>query len=322
MTRISAWLPTRVDGRIRLFAWLSLVTEIVIVGTGGAVRLTASGLGCPTWPTCTAESLVPTAEMGVHGVIEFANRLMTGVVGLIALATFVLLWRLRRERRDLFVLALVLALGVLVQSLLGGVTVLTGLNPFIVGLHFIVSLLMVCVATVLVYRTTTTPGPRQRVVPSWFARLAHATSAFVAITVAVGVVTTASGPHSGDSDAVRSGFNAELFEHLHAWPAYVTLLLTVALLAVSVTRGLPVVGWVSALLAVEAVQIVVGLTQARTGLPPVLVGAHMVLACVLAAVMTALILNLKAERPPSSTLPVEFARRTSRTRPEQAKSTR
>lgn len=294
MTRISAWLPTRVDGRIRLFAWLSLVTEIVIVGTGGAVRLTASGLGCPTWPTCTAESLVPTAEMGIHGVIEFANRLMTGVVGLIAIATFVLLWRLRRERRDLFVLALVLALGVLVQALLGGVTVLTGLNPFIVGLHFIVSLLMVCVATVLVYRVYAAPGARRLVVPRSFAMLAHVTSLVVAITVGVGVLTTASGPHSGDVAAVRTGFNAELFEHLHAWPAYATLLLTVALLAVSVTRGLPVVGWVSALLAVEAVQIVVGLIQARTGLPPVLVGAHMVLACVLAAVMTALILHLKA----------------------------
>lgn len=294
MTRISAWLPTYVDGRIRFFAWLSLVTEIAIVGTGGAVRLTASGLGCPTWPKCTAESLVPTAEMGVHGIIEFANRLMTGVVGLIALATFVLLWRIRRERRDLFVLALLLALGVLAQAVLGGITVLTGLNPFIVGLHFIVSLVMVCVATVLVYRTYAAPGARRRVVPRSFAMLAHVTSLVVAVTVGVGVLTTASGPHSGDIAAARTGFNAELLEHLHAWPGYATLLLTVALLAVAVSRGLPVVGWVSALLAVEAVQIVVGLTQARTGLPPLLVGAHMVLACVLAAVMTALILHLKA----------------------------
>lgn len=294
VTRIPAWLPTHVDGRIRVFAWLSLITEIAIVGTGGAVRLTASGLGCPTWPSCTAESLVPTAEMGVHGVIEFANRLMTGVVGLIAVATFVLLWRIRRERRDLFVLALLLALGVLAQAVLGGVTVLTGLNPFIVGLHFIVSLVMVCVATVLVYRAYAAPGARRRVVPGPFAKLAHVTSLVVAVTVGVGVLTTASGPHSGDIAAARTGFNAGLLEHLHAWPAYATLLLTVALLAIAVSRGLPVVGWVSALLAVEAVQIVVGLTQARTGLPPLLVGAHMVLASVLAAVMTSLILHLKA----------------------------
>jgi cytochrome c oxidase assembly protein subunit 15 len=313
VSRISAWLPTRVDARIRLFAWLSLISEIVIVGTGGAVRLTASGLGCPTWPTCTAESLVPTPEMGIHGVIEFANRLMTGVVGLVAIATFVLLWRLRRERRDLFVLALVLALGVLVQALLGGVTVLTGLNPFIVGLHFIVSLLMVCVAAALVYRTTTTPGPRRRVVPAWFARLAHATSAVVAITIAVGVVTTASGPHSGDSDAVRSGFDAELFEHVHAWPAYATLVLTVLLLAASVTRGLPVTGWVAGLLGIEAVQIVVGLVQARTGLPPVLVGAHMVLACCLAALMTALILHLKAPVAGADASPAPAAASAART---------
>lgn len=310
MTRISAWLPTRVDGRIRLFAWLSLISEIVIVGTGGAVRLTASGLGCPTWPTCTAESLVPTAEMGVHGVIEFANRLMTGVVGLVAIATVVLLWRIRRERRDLFVFALVLAFGVLGQAILGGVTVLTGLNPFIVGMHFIVSLLMVCVAAALVFRRATTPGPRQRVVPSWVARLVHATSAVVAITIAVGVVTTASGPHSGDADAVRSGFDAELFEHLHAWPAYATLLLTLVLLATAVTRELPVVGWVGGLLGIEAAQIAVGLIQARTGLPPLLVGIHMVLACVLAAVMTALILHLKA--------PIAGAVRGDSTGPESA----
>ena len=312
MTRISAWLPTRVDGRIRVFAWLSLVTEIAIVGTGGAVRLTASGLGCPTWPKCTADSLVPTAEMGVHGVIEFANRLMTGVVGLIALATFVLLWRIRRERRDLFVLALLLALGVLAQAVLGGITVLTGLNPFIVGLHFIVSLVMVCVATVLVYRVYAAPGARRLVVPRSFAMLAHVTSLVVAVTVGVGVLTTASGPHSGDIAAARTGFNAELLEHLHAWPGYATLLLTVALLAIAVSRGLPVVGWVSALLAVEAVQIVVGLTQARTGLPPLLVGAHMVLACVLAAVMTALILHLKtpvAEADAASALAAESAAR-------------
>ena len=294
MTRISAWLPTRVDGRIRVFAWLSLLTEIAIVGTGGAVRLTASGLGCPTWPRCTADSLVPTAEMGVHGVIEFANRLMTGVVGLIAVATFVLLWRIRRERRDLFVLALLLALGVLAQAVLGGITVLTGLNPFIVGLHFIVSLVMVCVATVLVYRVYAAPGARRRVVPRSVAMLAHLTSLAVAVTIGVGVLTTASGPHSGDIAAARTGFNAELLEHLHAWPGYATLLLTLALLAIAVTRELPVVPWVTALLAVEAVQIVVGLTQARTGLPPLLVGTHMVLACILAAVMTALILHLKS----------------------------
>ncbi|TFD67883.1 heme A synthase [Cryobacterium ruanii] len=291
---IYQWLPSTIDARIRVVAWLSLVTEIVIVGTGGAVRLTGSGLGCPTWPTCVAGSLVPTQEMGVHGVIEFGNRLMTGLIGIIAIAAVVLLWRLRRERKDLFLLAVILGLGVLAQALVGGVTVLTGLNPFIVGFHFTVSLIMVCIATVLVHRVYLAPGPRALIVPVGFAGLAHATSFFVALTVLMGVLTTASGPHSGDAAAGRTGFNAELLEHLHAWPGYATLILTLVLLVASVRGKLPVRSFVVTLLMIELVQIVVGLLQANLGLPAVLVGLHMVLACLLAAAMTAVVLNLKA----------------------------
>ncbi|WP_241981941.1 COX15/CtaA family protein [Cryobacterium ruanii] len=294
MNPIYQWLPSTIDARIRVVAWLSLVTEIVIVGTGGAVRLTGSGLGCPTWPTCVAGSLVPTQEMGVHGVIEFGNRLMTGLIGIIAIAAVVLLWRLRRERKDLFLLAVILGLGVLAQALVGGVTVLTGLNPFIVGFHFTVSLIMVCIATVLVHRVYLAPGPRALIVPVGFAGLAHATSFFVALTVLMGVLTTASGPHSGDAAAGRTGFNAELLEHLHAWPGYATLILTLVLLVASVRGKLPVRSFVVTLLMIELVQIVVGLLQANLGLPAVLVGLHMVLACLLAAAMTAVVLNLKA----------------------------
>lgn len=294
MKQIFEWLPDRVDGRIRLFAWLSLITELVIVGTGGAVRLTESGLGCPTWPRCTAESLVPTAEMGIHGAIEFGNRMMSGVVGVIALIVLILLWRIRRARRDLFGLAIVLLAAVLAQAIVGGVTVLTGLNPFIVGFHFIASLLMVCVATVLLHRVYVGPGVRRPVVPDWYAGLTRVTALVVAVTIAVGVLTTASGPHSGDAGASRTGFNAVLFEHLHAWPAYATLTLSVALLIVSGVRGFPVFRWVGALLVIEGVQILVGLVQANTGLPPLLVGIHMVLACALAAAMTAVLLRLKA----------------------------
>jgi len=294
VNRIYQWLPGAIDARIRVVAWLSLVTEILIVGTGGAVRLTDSGLGCPTWPTCVAGSLVPTQEMGVHGLIEFGNRLMTGLIGIIAIAAVVLLWRLRTERKDLFVLTIILGSGVLAQALVGGVTVLTGLNPFIVGFHFTVSLVMVCIATVLVHRVYLAPGPRTLVVPAGFAGLAHATSFVVALTVMMGVLTTASGPHSGDAAAGRTGFNAELLEHVHAWPGYTTLALTIVLLVASVRGRLAGRAFVITLLAVELVQITVGLLQANLGLPPALVGVHMVLACVLAATMTAVVLNLKA----------------------------
>lgn len=302
MKSIYQWLPNAIDARIRVFAWLSLVTEIVIVGTGGAVRLTGSGLGCPTWPNCVADSLVPTPEMGLHGVIEFANRMMTGLIGIIALVTVVLLLRLRRERKDLFVLAVVLVAGVLAQAVVGGITVLTGLNPLIVGFHFVVSLVMVCIATVLVYRAYQAPGQRVFVVPVAVTRLAHATSFVVALTVTMGVLTTASGPHSGDVNAGRTGFNAELLEHLHAWPGYATLALTIVLLVVSVRDKLPVRTWVAVLLVVELLQIMVGLLQANLGLPAALVASHMVLACLLAAAMTAVVLNLKASAGVVSTV--------------------
>lgn len=298
--RMHQWLPDAIDARIRVVAWLSLVTEILIVGTGGAVRLTDSGLGCPTWPTCVAGSLVPTEAMGVHGIIEFGNRMMTGLIGIIAIAAVVLLWRLRTERKDLFLLAVILGSGVLAQALVGGVTVLTGLNPFIVGFHFTVSLVMVCFAAVLVHRVYQAPGPRALVVPAGFAGLAHATSFVVALTVMMGVLTTASGPHSGDAAAGRTGFNAELLEHVHAWPGYATLVLTIALLVASVRGKLPVRSFVVTLLVIELVQIAVGLLQANLGLPPILVGAHMVLACVLAAAMTAVVLSLKAPSGPTA----------------------
>ncbi|MFO7689190.1 MAG: COX15/CtaA family protein [Cryobacterium sp.] len=302
---MSEWIPSRIDRRVRVFAWLSLISEITIVGTGGAVRLTGSGLGCPTWPACVAGSLVPSEEMGLHGVIEFANRLMTGVIGIIALVMVVLLLRLRKQRRDLFVPAVVLVVGVLAQAVIGGITVLTGLNPFIVGGHFVISLLMVAVAALLVHRVYAPVGKRMRVVPAWFAGVTHLMSAFVAITIIVGVLTTASGPHSGDEFAGRTGFDVELLSHLHAWPAYVMLALSLVLLGAALRNRMPLRLWLAALVGVQGVQIVVGIIQANNGLPAFLVGAHMVLACILTAVLVAVILRLKAVVQPLSQNPAE-----------------
>jgi len=96
------WLPSVVDRRVRIAAWASLVSQILIIGTGGAVRLTGSGLGCPTWPRCTEDSFVSTPEMGFHGLIEFGNRLLTFVLIIIAIAMFVFVLRIRKERPELF----------------------------------------------------------------------------------------------------------------------------------------------------------------------------------------------------------------------------
>ena len=285
---------TRVPRLLRVVAWMSFLAETLIIGTGGAVRLTGSGLGCPTWPTCTADSLVATPEMGIHGVIEFGNRTLTGLVGILALAVVILVWRMRRTRRDLFVLALIVLGGVVAQAIVGGITVLTGLNPFIVGFHYVVSLILVCVCAAFLVRLDEPGGARVRVVPAWYARLTHLTTGVLALTIAFGVLTTGAGPHSGDADAGRNGFNAEILEHVHAWPGYALLALTVTLAVVAWRRGLPTRTWVGVLLAAETVQILVGLYQARNGLPELAVGVHMVLAALTAAAMTVVVLRLKA----------------------------
>ncbi|MFF2369397.1 heme A synthase [Agromyces sp. NPDC058110] len=293
MNRFTAWLPEHVDRRIRIFAWLSFVAQTTIIATGGAVRLTGSGLGCPTWPTCTPGSLVPTEELSYHSLIEFGNRLMTGVVGIVALILFILVWRIRRERRDLFTLSFIVGAGIVAQAVVGGITVWTGLNPFIVGFHYLSSLALVCVMAAFLARMDAAPGPRERAVPAWYLGLAHATSAVLAVSIVFGVLTTGAGPHSGDAVAGRNGFNAELLEHVHAWPGYAVFALTLALVIGAWSKRLPTLRWTLVLLAVELVQIGVGLYQARNGLPPLAVGVHMVLAALTAATMTVVILHLK-----------------------------
>ena len=197
------------------------------------------------------------------------------------------------------VLALLIGLGIPAQAVIGGISVLTQLNPYIVGLHFVISIILVVLATVLVYRAYLGPAGRTAVVPLWYRALAHATSVLVALTIAVGILTTGSGPHAGDSGAGRNGLDSELLQHVHSWPAYATVATTILLVIGAVRLGhtLPrssgVLRFTVILLAVEVAQVTVGLTQARLGLPEALVAAHMVLACCLAAAMTAVILSLR-----------------------------
>lgn len=293
-SRFRAWLPDTVDTRIRVFAWLSFLAETLIIATGGAVRLTGSGLGCSEWPLCTPESLIPTPAQGYHGVIEFGNRTMTGVVGLLALAVVILVWRIRRERRDLWVLALVvLAGGVIPQAIIGGITVWTGLNPFVVGFHYTVSLLLVCVTAAFLVRMYQPAGPREKVVPVWFTILTHVTGLALAATIFFGVLTTGSGPHSGDADVERHGFDATLLAHVHSWPGYILAGLVLILAFAAWMLHLQPKKWLLALIAAIVVQVVVGVIQARNGLPEILVGIHMVLAALSAAAYTVVVLRLK-----------------------------
>ncbi|MCE4024710.1 COX15/CtaA family protein [Microbacterium sp. Au-Mic1] len=299
--RVHDWLPDRVDLRVRIAAWVSLILEVAIVGTGGAVRLTDSGLGCE-WPLCTPDSLFPTAAQSYHSLIEFGNRGLSFFVGLAAIAVIVLVSRLRSERRDLWIMSWIVFAGVLVQAVVGGILVIFQLHPNMVAFHYLVSLALVAVSAAFVVRMGQLRGARERAVPKGVAILVHVTSFVLALTVIFGVLTTGAGPHSGDpAVTLRNGFDATILEHVHSWPAYALFALTLTLLVIALTNSLAAIrNAVITLLAIELVQIAVGLYQARNALPPLAVGVHMVLAAILVAACTALVLRLKR---PAATWP-------------------
>ncbi|WP_086513542.1 COX15/CtaA family protein [Clavibacter michiganensis] len=307
--RLRERLPDGITRVTRILVWTTLAVQTLVVGTGGLVRLTGSGLGCPTWPRCTADSFVSTPEMGVHGLIEFGNRLLTFVLVIVAIATFLAVLRLRNRGRGLFSIALAIGLGIPAQGVIGGITVLTGLNPYIVGLHFVVSVVLVVLSTVLVWRTYHPFDEAERSVPSSFSTLARVTAVAVGVTILVGIVVTGSGPHAGDQGAARNGLDPELLQHIHSWPAYATFGLTIALVAIAArNRWTAVSRWTRVLLAVEVAQIAVGIIQARTGLPEFLVGLHMVLACLLASAMTATLLSTTRRADTLRLTPAEVRR--------------
>lgn len=287
--RFAAGLPRTVTPLVRGLALASLVSQILIVVTGGAVRLTASGLGCPEWPRCTAESMVATPEMGMHGVIEFGNRLLTFVLTAIAIAMLVSLWNMRRTRRDLFIPAVVLLAGIPAQAVVGGITVLTQLNPWVVGWHFIISMILIVVATVLVNRARLTDAEtgadtEPRAAPL-LRQLLVAAAGLVAAAVLLGVVVTGSGPHAGDSGAARNNLNPDLMTRIHAAPVYL-LVLTVVLLVVAAyrLRAAPRLRGALVLLAVVVLaQGAVGYLQHFLHLPVALVALHMLGASLLTA---------------------------------------
>ncbi|RAX18081.1 heme A synthase [Pseudarthrobacter sp. AG30] len=291
-SRLASRLPRTVDFRVRRLAVASLIGQTLLVVTGGAVRLTASGLGCPTWPRCTSDSLVNTPEMGIHGFIEFGNRLLTFVLAAIAVLLLVYLWNLRKERKDLFLLALGLLASIPAQAVIGGITVLTNLNPWVVGLHFLVSMALVVFSTLLVNRAFGRTGrflaARPAVLPAVLRPVTAAVALFSAVAVMLGVVVTGAGPHAGDADAPRNNLDWDLVSHIHAVPAYLVTAGTVVALVLVVRRRItgPFRTAVLALLGVTVLQAVIGFTQYYNGIPALLVAAHMLGAALLMAAST------------------------------------
>lgn len=290
--RLASRLPRTVDARVRRLAVASLIGQTLLVVTGGAVRLTASGLGCPTWPRCTDTSLVNTPEMGIHGFIEFGNRLLTFALAAVAALMLVYLWNLRKERRDLFLLALGLLASIPAQAVIGGITVLTNLNPWVVGLHFLVSMALVVFATLLVNRAFGRTGRFMTAVhpalPGIMRPVTAAVALFSALAVMLGVVVTGAGPHAGDADAPRNGLDWDLFSHIHAVPAYLVTAGTVVALTLVLMRRItgPFRFAVLGLLAVTVLQAAIGFTQYYNGIPALLVAAHMLGAALLMAAAT------------------------------------
>jgi cytochrome c oxidase assembly protein subunit 15 len=288
---------------IQRLALASLVSQIGIVITGGAVRLTGSGLGCPTFPRCTEDSYVNTPEYGIHGFIEFGNRLLTFVLAAIALATLVAVWRHRPRRRDLLVPAVALFLGIPLQALIGGVTVLTQLNPWVVMLHFMASALLIGLATVLLVRTREPAGPTRRLLEGdaglWLRRLTGLVVAVAYVTVYLGTIVTGSGPHAGDETAARTGLDVEAVAKLHTNAVFLLLALSVGVWVLARALGSPgdVARWAGWLLGVELAQGAVGYAQFFTGLPVVLVALHMLGACIMIVVVVRLHLATRVRVP-------------------------
>ena len=281
-------------------ALANAVANGLIVVTGGAVRLTGSGLGCPTWPRCTDTSFVATPELAGHGVIEFGNRLLTFVLTAVAVATVVVVFR--SVRRDLRPLAVLGILGIPAQALLGGVTVLTGLNPWTVAAHFLLSMVLVAVATTLWLRSRE-PGVGQPLLRRPLVLLVTGIGLVTAVVLAVGTVVTGSGPHSGDPKAGRTGLDPEMVSQLHADALFLLLGLTVALLVALLATDSPARIRRAArdLLLVQLAQGAIGFVQYFTHLPVVLVLLHMLGAVLITAFTARLVW---AVRGPASELPL------------------
>ncbi len=273
------------------WAWASIVANIGIVITGGVVRLTGSGLGCPTWPRCTEESFTPHGAYDINAAIEFGNRLLTYVLAAIAVATFVAAWQSRR--RDLRTLALVIALGIPAQAVIGGFTVLTDLNPWVVSLHLMVSMAIIGVAVALLHRVRH-PAP---VVPARGPLLGLAWTTFAAAwaVLYVGTIVTGAGPHAGDQNAPRNGLDPLQWSQIHADLVFLLLGLTIGLLFAVVLARRPesTVRAVVVLLVVELAQGLIGFVQYFTDLPIVLVGLHMLGAAVISATVTWALLKVR-----------------------------
>lgn len=318
----------------RAFAWAAVLTNGLIAVTGATVRVTGSGLGCPTWPECHPGSLVPVSRADlspIHQAIEFGNRTLTGLVLFASLGLFLVLWRARPRRSGLVRLCAVLPAGVVFQAIWGGLTVLTGLAWWTVAPHMLVSLVLLFVAIMVLVRLDETDDPPVPTVPRPLQVLTWATVGVLVALCVAGTLVTAAGPHGGDDATPRLDLSVRALAQLHAdlMFAYLGLLIamTVGYLAVKAPRRLMNRAYL--LIGVTVGQGLIGLVQYATGVPEVLVVAHVLGATLLVATAAAVAMatrtrgpgRLTASRPGTQRLSTDSTAEPSETARSAASST-
>ncbi|PSJ26327.1 cytochrome B [Streptosporangium nondiastaticum] len=278
-------------------AFACVVMGVVIVVTGGAVRLTQSGLGCPTWPTCTEDSLTPTPEMGINGVIEFTNRMLTYVLCAIVGVAIVAARARAPRRRPLTRLGWAQFWLIASNGIIGGITVLTGLNPYIVALHFLAATALLTVAVVMWHRSGEGDDEPRDLVARPVRQLSWVLIASTVLLILVGTVVTGSGRHAGDAskNVHRIPLDWREVTQLHVDFVYIVVGLTIALWFVLRAVKAPAVPRrrTAELFAVLMFQGVIGYVQYFNDEPEVVVGAHMFGSCLVWIAVLRVFLSLR-----------------------------
>ena len=260
--------------RARLASLVNLIAQSGIIVTGAIVRLTGSGLGCPTWPNCAPGSLVPVASQveGFHKYIEFGNRLLTFVVLLASVA--VLLISVFSKNKKIIIWSTLPLIGTLLQAVLGGITVLTGLNPFTVMFHFLLSIILVAISTII-YKFWAVTKPT-KISSTLIKNYIKFFSLIGFIVIVLGTITTGSGPHSGDEIAARFNIDTRIIAWIHADSVLLFIGLLIGLIILSRTNQelKSLSKNLNTLFILCIVQGFIGYTQWFTNLPWVLVGFH------------------------------------------------